>query len=127
MLKKNFGLTLLAIASAFTDQGSHQLFLNADNFIPANDSNIWYTGRFLTNTDGAKEFDWEGAQMQVNVIGATYVKARIDVLGSITGNFIVEVDGERVKSFYISKTTIPKSYHLVDNLDPSVSHNIRLI
>lgn len=60
---------------------------------------MWYTGRFLINEDGSRSFDWEGAQMNLNVISATYVSASIKAVGGIVGMFIVEVDGIEVTSF----------------------------
>jgi hypothetical protein len=77
-------------------------YVNASNFIHASDPNIWYTGRFLINEDGTRSFDWEGSQMHINVIGATYVKVSINAIGGILGRFIVEVDGWEVNSFYAS-------------------------
>ena len=73
-----------------------------NTLIPASDPKIWYTGRFLINEDGSRSFDWEGAQMNLNVIGATYVTASINAIGGILGRFIVEVDGWEVTSFYAS-------------------------
>jgi hypothetical protein len=54
---------------------------------------VWYTGRFLINEDSSRSFDWEGAQMNLNVISATYVSASIKAVGGIVGMFIVEVNG----------------------------------
>ena len=61
--------------------------------IPASDSNICYTGRFLINEDDSRFFDWEDAQMNLNVIGANYVTASINATEGILLIFIVEVDG----------------------------------
>ena len=63
--------TSLIIAIACLSKNTNQLGVNqfqgTDNFIPASDPNLWYTGRFLTNQDGSRSFDWEGAQMHLNV------------------------------------------------------------
>jgi len=65
--------------------------------------------------------------MQINVIGATYVKASIIAKGGIIGRFVVEVDGLEVTSFYASQTSGTNSFLLVEGLDASVSHHVRLI
>ena len=66
--------------------------------------------------------------MHVNVTGATYVTASINAFGGIIGKFVVEVDGWEVTSFYASdKFDTSKNILLVEGLDPSVSHYVRLI
>lgn len=76
--------------------------IKVDTFITASDPNVWYTGRFLINEDSSRSFDWEGAQMHINVKNATYVKASINADGGIIGHFIVEVNGWEVSSFMAS-------------------------
>ena len=70
-------------------------------FIPAGDSNIWYTGRTRINADASRSFDWEGTQVHLNVAGATYVRVSINASAGILGRFICEVDGWEVSSFYV--------------------------
>ena len=43
-------------------------------FIPASSPACWYTGRTQINPDGSRSFDWEGTQLWVNIMGASYVK-----------------------------------------------------
>lgn len=72
-----------------------------ETFIPANDANVWTTGRALENADGSKSFDWEGYTMNLNVQGASYVRVVINATDGILGRFIVESDGWEVASFYV--------------------------
>lgn len=94
--------SVFVLLACFAETRSLLEIENARTLIPANDPNVWYTGRFLINENGSRSFDWEGAQMHLNVIGATYVTANISAIGGILGRFIVEVDGWEVASFYAS-------------------------
>jgi hypothetical protein len=116
-------LILLATAAGAFDTG----YEVADTFIPASDPRVWYTGRFLINEDGSRSFDWEGAQMHLNVFGATYVKASINATGGILGRFIVEVDGWEVTSFYASDDYKTSEIMIAEGLSASVAHHVRLI
>jgi hypothetical protein len=44
-----------------------------ENFIRASDPSCWYTGRTQINADGSRSFDWEGTQLWVNIMGASYI------------------------------------------------------
>lgn len=66
--------------------------------------------------------------MQINVNGATYVRASIDAIGGIIGRFIVEVDGWEVSSFYAKDTDkTTNNFLLVAGLSATTQHHIRLI
>ena len=73
----------------------------APKFIPASDPSVTYTGRTRVNGDGTRSFDWEATQINLNVVGASYVRATINATGGILGRFIAEVDGWEVSSFYV--------------------------
>lgn len=63
--------------------------------------------------------------MHLNVSGATYVSASINAYGGILGRFVVEVDGWEVTSFFASDGS--KDFLLVDGLDSTKPHYVRLI
>ena len=66
--------------------------------------------------------------MHINVNGATYVRANIDVIGGIIGRFIVEVDGWEVTSFYAKNTDqTTNDFLLVAGLSATSQYKIRLI
>lgn len=93
---------LIAQAAAFEitlpDRDAAAAASAVENFIPASDPSVWFTGRTVINDDGSRSFDWEGTQLWVNLEGATYVKMIMNHAddAKITGRFSVEANDVEV-------------------------------
>ena len=70
-------------------------------FVKATDPFVWSVGRFVKNSDGSLSFDWENAQLNINVQNASFVKILVNSTGGFLGRLIGESDGWEVTSFYV--------------------------
>lgn len=71
-----------------------------ETFYPAQHPSVWSTGRFAANSDGSLSFDWEGAQLHINVANASYVKVIVNATGGALGRFVADSDGWETASFF---------------------------
>jgi len=62
----------------------------AETFLPASDSRIVASGRRNTDGSGAAVFDWEAVSFRVNVSGATFLKALVQVPPGSRSKFVVD-------------------------------------
>ena len=77
-----------------------------DIIIPASDPSIYTVGRFLSNPDGSKSFDWENTVISLNVKDASYVKILLNTSGGMVGRFLGAVDGWEVANFYVGGSAV---------------------
>ena len=70
-----------------------------ETFYSAQDPSVWSVGRFQSNPDGSLSFDWENAQLHINVANASYVKVLVSASGGALGRFVADVNGWETASF----------------------------
>ena len=125
------------VASAVAARRAPQTGGVEELFVPASSHACWYTGRTQINQDGSRSFDWEGTQLWVNIMGASYVKMVINATGGILGRFSVEVNGLEVTTLYVgggkgrtsgeNTTFLGTEYVVVDGLARTNNVTVRVI
>jgi hypothetical protein len=119
-------------ALALTAAASHSLTLpgapgassGVETFYAAQDPLTWSVGRFIKNADLSLSFDWENAQLHINVANATYVKLVANATGGMVGRFVAETDGWETTSFWVGGSAAGNTFLVASEL--SQTRHIRV-